>query len=81
MRVTVTLEPDEQVEFGRLRKWPGAAFAFWRRVCGRRGLDPKTLIGFTALPIGHGKHWCWPYSPHGLAVIPDWIKREAERYG
>ena len=44
----------------------GEAYAFWRGVAYDRGLDYQTILGiegrpheFTALPLGHGKHWCW----------------------
>lgn len=40
---------------------------FWRAVADARGLDYESIIGnpndwtkFTAFPLGHGKHWCWP---------------------
>ena len=65
MRKTYYLTPIEFNEFRRL--WPpdaGVAFAFWRQVAVARKLDPKTVISdgatFTALPEGHGQHWCWP---------------------
>jgi hypothetical protein len=67
LRQTYTLSPEERLEFAAL--WPQElkAFKFWQRVAAARGLDYTTLIGsehsmysFTAMPIGHGKHWCWP---------------------
>ena len=41
---------------------------FWAEVASKRKLDHKTIIGhdadrrrFTALPIGHKQHWCFPF--------------------
>ncbi len=45
---------------------PAAARALWHAAATLRGLDPASVIGeggiFTALPLGHGRHWCWPAS-------------------
>lgn len=66
-RKTYDLTAEETAEFRRLRDFPGVGLAFWRRVAATRGLDPETVITvgreplkFTALPVGHGKWWCWP---------------------
>jgi hypothetical protein len=68
-RERIELTPREMAEYGALAPAPGVAFDFWRRVAAARGLDPATVIseggilGFgmtTALPWGHGRHWCWP---------------------
>jgi len=63
-RESYTLTPDEIKEFRRLPLDYGHAFEFWHKVAYTRGLDHKTIIGtetnFTALPLGHGAHWCWP---------------------
>jgi hypothetical protein len=50
-------------------------FAWWHALGERRGFDATTVIGngvggFTALPRGHGKPWCWP--------LPLRCKREPE---
>lgn len=47
--------------------------AFWQLVAEKRGLDPESILHllvndslsrhFTALPLGHGKPWCWPIYP------------------
>lgn len=86
MRNAYSLEPDEQLRFDRLKwtKREGAAVAFWKSVAERRGLDPKTIITyepgtFTALPLGHGKHWCWP-SPLRAPPITWRLRQEADRY-
>ncbi len=69
-RETYTLTPDEIKEFKRLPLDYGHAFEFWQKVAYTRGLDHKTIIGsipttdnnFSALTLGHGKHWCYPVS-------------------
>lgn len=60
------LTAPERERFDMLRPIPGDAFAFWRQVAQARGLDPGSIIGipngtFTALPLGHNKHWCFPF--------------------
>lgn len=83
-RQTHTLMDQEQLVFGRLRAiYHGAGAAdiwrFWRSVASARGLDPETIIGnlghpeiFSALPLGHGKHWCWPM-PLKCGVNPETV--------
>jgi hypothetical protein len=56
-------------------------FKFWQRVADARGLDYHTIIGtenapysFTAMPVGHGKHWCFPEPlelPKSGKLFPD----------
>ena len=72
VRQSFVLTEDEEMTFGRLcarSRFHDAAdiWRFWRGLAFARGLDPVTVIGndndparFTALPLGHGKHWCWP---------------------
>lgn len=64
MRVDILLTPKENSEFAVLPPLPGEAFRFWWRVAKERGLDSASVLWkngkVTALPIGHGKHWCWP---------------------
>lgn len=66
MRNTFTMTEIETAQFYRLRPNQGEAIAFWNRVAQRRELDPKSMITeghfgrFTALPLNHGKHWCFP---------------------
>jgi|SRR5882672_3563202 len=67
LRQTYTLSPEEREEFAALWPQDTKAFKFWRTVAVKRGLDYTTIIGsehsmysFTAMPTGHGKHWCWP---------------------
>lgn len=68
-RETHRLTPAERLSFAKLRPWQdsGSGRRFWWAVAADRGLDGTTVIGvpgdpyaFTALPIGHRKHWCWP---------------------
>lgn len=70
-RQTYRLTPAERLAFAKLgHGWPpnvAEVHRFWGDVGHARGLDPATIIGvpyephaFTALPQGHGKHWCWP---------------------
>ena len=68
-RITYYLTTKEEREFWRLRPFEGLAFEFWGGVADARGLDLSSFIGvegrpteFTALPAGHGKHWCAPMS-------------------
>ena len=72
-RESYTLTPDEIKEFRRLPLDYGVAFEFWRKVAYTRGLDPKSIIGietdFTALPLNHGTHWCYP-SPLRCMSLP-----------
>ena len=64
MREKHQLNPIELRKFQRLAPFQGEAVAFWSWVARSRNLDPKSIISngqnFTALPIGHGKHWCFP---------------------
>jgi hypothetical protein len=60
------------MRFASLPAWGATGYktwVFWRDVAVSRGLDYQTVIGnpeqpgtFSALPLGHGKHWCWPMS-------------------
>jgi hypothetical protein len=49
-----------------LQPLPGEAINFWATVAADRKVDPKSIISeggkFTALPVGHGLHWCAPMS-------------------
>lgn len=65
MRTNYKLNEQEIDKFHRLRPLPEQAFEFWREVAVSRGLDPVTVLHvgayvFSALPYGHGCHWCWP---------------------
>lgn len=64
MRQEIKLTELEKARFWRLPPRPGAALRFWKEVALARGLDPDTVLGYgskaTALPLGHGKHWCYP---------------------
>ena len=67
MRKEYTLTDNEFGAFRKLGNYPEEGFDFWRDVARARNLDYKTIIGnvtnqrsFTALPVGHGKHWCFP---------------------
>lgn len=68
-RRTYELLPEEAFVFRHLRSHDGAAWTFWRQVAKRLGIDVGTILAvpsgdrtimFSALPTGHGKHWCWP---------------------
>ena len=68
-RATYHLQGEQITRLQQLptAQWAtGVAFRFWRELCGELGLDVKSVITlpgyrFTALPLNHGKHWCWPY--------------------
>lgn len=64
MRKKFELDQFEKDRFERLRPFQGEALAFWARVAKVRNLDPKSVISdgytFTALPVGHGRPWCFP---------------------
>jgi len=72
MREQYYLTPIELSRFYRIRPFQNEALGFWSWVARSRGLDPKTVISestgqpgarqirFTALPLGHGKEWCFP---------------------
>jgi hypothetical protein len=64
MRQKYELTGQEQKRFRRLKPIEGEAIKFWQMAAYTRGLDYQTIIStgrtFTALPIGHGKHWCYP---------------------
>lgn len=64
MRKEYILTTVELIQFKWLRPFPGEALAFWEKVATARQLDCKTVISngekFTALPLNHGKHWCFP---------------------
>jgi hypothetical protein len=68
-RKVYDLTSDEAEAFRKMLPVEGAAFKFWCRVAAARWLDASTIIGltgtvnsvvFSALPLGHGKPWCWP---------------------
>jgi hypothetical protein len=65
MRKTIELSSKEKDRFNAIRPDLGAAMAFWREVAESRGLDPASLFTtnnvVSGLPVGHGKHWCWPH--------------------
>jgi hypothetical protein len=64
MRKSFILTEIEYSAFKRLRPIQGEAISFWHRVARRRELDPGSIISngetFTALPMDHGKQWCFP---------------------
>ena len=64
MRKQFELDRFERNRFQSLNPFQDEAFMFWRRVAQVRNLDPESVISngntFTALPIGHGKWWCFP---------------------
>lgn len=67
MRNSFNLTLSERNRFNDLRPEQGEAFKFWKAVASIRQLDHKSIISderggftFTALPLGHDKHWCWP---------------------
>lgn len=67
-RETFRLSPEESALFRSLLPHQEVAWSFWKRVANSRSLDYKSIIGnpfdresFTALPLKHGKHWCWPH--------------------
>jgi hypothetical protein len=71
IRKSYNLDKQEIDRFHRMRGFECEASRFWMAVAAERKLDPATIIGdlyrpyvFTALPIGHGKHWCWPAALH-----------------
>ena len=64
MRNTYELTPAEFGQFRWLEPEPGVAIEFWAKVAKARGLDYTTIVSdgktFTAMPLGHGKQFCWP---------------------
>ena len=69
MRSVYTLTKQEAARFEKLPKLPEVAFEFWRGVAAARNVDPKSILTprndpyqFSALPVGHGKPWCYPFS-------------------
>lgn len=64
MRQTYKLNDIEYKQFRRLKPFQHEAVNFWKKVAHVRGLDPATVISqapsFTALPLGHNRHWCFP---------------------
>ena len=63
------LDAFEAERFDNLPPIPERIRDFWRDAALTRGLDPKSVLAadiwrgrysFTALPLGHGRHWCWP---------------------
>jgi hypothetical protein len=72
MRKKYQLTPEEFAEWQALPQESSeqdramGAWMFWNRVARARGVDSASLLAthvpntFTALPLGHGKAWCWP---------------------
>ena len=66
-RVEISLTKQERQTHRNLKQEPDQALLFWETVCGERELDFRTVLPdpesgrMTALPLNHGKHWCWPY--------------------
>lgn len=85
MRRKYTLSETELKQFRALRYHPfqNMAFNFWAKVANARGLDPKSIISagetFTGLPVGHGKHWCFPI-PLKCNKAPVYKERENVRF-
>lgn len=83
-RKSYYLDGHEIDKFNRLfchQPKDGEAYAFWRGVAYDRGLDYQTILGiegrqheFTALPLGHGKHWCYPLSLKCRNAPPKFIE-------
>ena len=76
LRLTYALTPEERQEFQALWPQETKAIKFWQAVADSRGLDYTTIMGvegkpysFTAMMMGHGKHWCWP-EPLEVTVAP-----------
>lgn len=72
-RTKIVFTPMENEEFNKLsygsRLTATRVWDFWKDVAANRDLDYKSLNGMTALPLDHGKHWCWP-SPLKLVNRP-----------
>lgn len=64
-REAIKLTPSEQRRYNHLKPLVGEAFDFWKDVSRVRGLDYSTILfedGYhTALLLGHGVDWCYPY--------------------
>jgi hypothetical protein len=64
MRGQIRLSSEETAAFNRIPPLQGEAWNFWKRVAVLRKLDADTLLWengvVTALPLGHGKQWCYP---------------------
>ena len=66
MRKAFKLNHAEWRQVRALPPVQGIALQWWHNKAISLGLDPKTLLmcddgwRFTGLPLGHGKHWCWP---------------------
>lgn len=68
-RKTYNLTTQEMRDLFQIRTGQNAekVWDFWREIAESRGLDYQSIIGsetvqgaFTALPLGHNKHWCYP---------------------
>jgi hypothetical protein len=79
--------PDEVDKFNDIvwqqcrGQFKGDAFAFWREAAANRGIDYRTIISkpdrsyeFTALPMGHNRHWCHPMSLKCRNAPPKFIE-------
>lgn len=67
MRKAYELTAAEKRSLDRAPPIEGRAFAIWHQIAEERGLDVHSLLStgpltFTGLPLGHGKHWCFPSS-------------------
>lgn len=67
-RKEYTLSPADYLTLKAIR-YPEEIWPFWFSVGERLGIDSKSIIGlphkgrqhFSALPIGHKRHWCYPF--------------------
>lgn len=58
-------------------------WTFWKRIARVRGLDYRSIIGvpdspqrFSALPLDHGKHWCWPMTLQCVNPPLEWVSND-----
>jgi hypothetical protein len=68
-------------DYNRLCALPpeaGKAYEFWRELSYRLGCDYRTVLPasgksrlyFTALPLRHRRHWCWPQPLRCKTPVP-----------
>ena len=77
MRKEYELTRRQLDTLNRLPEEEGFGWRFWEAIGVELGIDHKSIMPslkgrrfFSALPAGHGKHWCYPYKLKCSKPVP-----------